>query len=208
VQIIRNDHGGEALTRERPAAGSSPIRLHERHAGITRTLSTAKTLQSRAAKTRMPARLRSRRRAPGGVTSCGRAPPFGRRLGAMQISSSSAQEKSSRPDCANEQPQRGEALPCAEAPSEWVVRWAQLVTPRPGARRRERRPGGMRVSSAARGLQVFAVDNVPQLIAGVAFVQADLESCQRWPFAGQRFAAWSLRIICTAAVGAARAVGR
>ncbi|HKC31301.1 MAG TPA: class I SAM-dependent methyltransferase [Burkholderiales bacterium] len=76
----------------------------------------------------------------------------------------------------------------AEAPSEWVVRWAQLVTRGPvldvasGSGRHAR-------FFAGRGLAVVAVDNAPQLIPGVTFVQADLESGERWPFAGQRFAA-------------------
>jgi len=76
----------------------------------------------------------------------------------------------------------------AEAPSEWVVRWAQLVTRGPvldvasGAGRHAR-------FFAGRGLAVVAVDNAPQSIPGATFVQADLESGQRWPFAGQRFAA-------------------
>jgi len=76
----------------------------------------------------------------------------------------------------------------AEAPSEWVVRWSQLVTRGPvldvasGAGRHAR-------FFAGRGLAVVAVDSVPQSIPGVTFVQADLESGQRWPFAGQRFAA-------------------
>ena len=76
----------------------------------------------------------------------------------------------------------------AEAPSEWVVRWAQLVTRGPvldvasGAGRHAR-------FFAGRGLRVVAVDNVLQRIPGVTFVQADLESGERWPFAGQRFAA-------------------
>jgi SAM-dependent methyltransferase len=75
----------------------------------------------------------------------------------------------------------------AEAPSAWVVRWAQLVTHGPvldvasGAGRHAR-------FFAGRGLDVVAVDNVPQRIPGVTFVQADLESGP-WPFAGQRFAA-------------------
>jgi SAM-dependent methyltransferase len=76
----------------------------------------------------------------------------------------------------------------AEAPSEWVVRWAQLVTRGPvldvasGAGRHAR-------FFAGRGLEVVAVDNLPQRIPGVTFMQADLENGQRWPFAGQRFAA-------------------
>jgi len=69
-----------------------------------------------------------------------------------------------------------------------VARWAQLVTRGPvldvasGAGRHAR-------FFAGRGLQVVAVDNVAQRIPGVTFVQADLESGERWPFAGQRFAA-------------------
>jgi SAM-dependent methyltransferase len=76
----------------------------------------------------------------------------------------------------------------AEAPSEWVVRWAQLVRRGPvldvasGAGRHAR-------FFAGRGLAVVAVDTAPQSIPGVTFVQADLESGQRWPFTGQRFAA-------------------
>src|SRR2546425_12250608 len=76
----------------------------------------------------------------------------------------------------------------AGAPAEWVVRWAQLVTRGPvldvasGAGRHAR-------FFAGRGLAVVAVDNVPQSIPGATFVQADLEGGQRWPFAGQRFAA-------------------
>src|SRR6267143_1081552 len=37
--------------------------------------------------------------------------------------------------------------------------------------------------------QIATVDSVPQLIPGVTFVPADLENGERWPFAGQRFAA-------------------
>ena len=68
------------------------------------------------------------------------------------------------------------------------MRWAQLVTRGPvldvasGAGRHAR-------FFAGRGLEVVAVDNLPQRIPGVTFVQADLENGQRWPFAGQRFAA-------------------
>jgi SAM-dependent methyltransferase len=75
-----------------------------------------------------------------------------------------------------------------ESPSEWVVRWAPLVKCGPvldvasGAGRHAR-------FLAARGLEVVAVDREPQAIPGVRFVQADLESGNPWPFAGQRFAA-------------------
>jgi len=69
-----------------------------------------------------------------------------------------------------------------------VVRWGKLVTRGPvldvasGAGRHAR-------FFAARGLAVVAVDSVPQSIPGVTFVPADLENGERWPFAGQRFAA-------------------
>lgn len=42
---------------------------------------------------------------------------------------------------------------------------------------------------AARGLKVVAVDRAAQVIAGVDFVQADLEGGQPWPFAETRFGA-------------------
>ena len=75
-----------------------------------------------------------------------------------------------------------------EQPSEWVARWAHLI---------ERGPvldvasGGGRHARlfAARGLEVVAVDREPQSIAGVSFVQADLEDGSPWPFAGRRFGA-------------------
>ena len=75
-----------------------------------------------------------------------------------------------------------------ESPSEWVVRWAPLVTRGPvldlasGAGRHAR-------FFAGRGLDVVAVDREPQDIPGVKFVQADLEGGKAWPFPGQRFAA-------------------
>src|SRR2546429_8412960 len=71
----------------------------------------------------------------------------------------------------------------AEAPSEWVVRWAQLVTRGPvldvasGAGRHAR-------FFAGRGLAVVAVDSGPQTIPGATFVQADLGSGQRRRFPG------------------------
>jgi SAM-dependent methyltransferase len=75
-----------------------------------------------------------------------------------------------------------------ELPSDWVLRWAPLV---------ERGPvldlacGGGRHARlfAERGLEVLALDREPQSIAGVKFVQADLEDGRPWPFKGQRFAA-------------------
>jgi SAM-dependent methyltransferase len=75
-----------------------------------------------------------------------------------------------------------------EAPSEWVVRWASLVTRGPvldvaaGAGRHAR-------YFVKKNLAVIAVDREPQSIAGAQFVQSDLESGNHWPFAGQRFGA-------------------
>jgi SAM-dependent methyltransferase len=78
-------------------------------------------------------------------------------------------------------------LSSAELPSEWVRRWADLITSGPvldvasGA-------GRHAVFFAERGLEVFAVDREPQMIPGVQFVKADLEGGP-WPLAGKRFAA-------------------
>jgi SAM-dependent methyltransferase len=78
-------------------------------------------------------------------------------------------------------------LSSAEVVSDWVRRWADVVTVGPvldlacGA-------GRHAVFFADRGLQVVAVDRDRQVIPGVQFVQADLER-GAWPFAGQRFAA-------------------
>ena len=75
----------------------------------------------------------------------------------------------------------------AELPSEWVRRWADLVTTGPvldvasGA-------GRHAAFFAERGLEVIAVDREAQMIPGVQFVRADIESGP-WPFAGKRFAA-------------------
>ena len=75
-----------------------------------------------------------------------------------------------------------------ESPSDWVVRWAPQVKRGPvldvasGAGRHAR-------YFAERGLEVVAVDREAQRIEGVAFVQADLENGNPWPFADRRFAA-------------------
>jgi len=75
-----------------------------------------------------------------------------------------------------------------DLPSDWVRRWAELVTRGPvldvasGS-------GRHAILFAERGLEVVAVDREAQSIAGVRFVQADLEGGGAWPFAGQRFAA-------------------
>jgi SAM-dependent methyltransferase len=71
-------------------------------------------------------------------------------------------------------------------PSDWVVRWAPLITHGPvldvasGAGRHAR-------FFAARGLEVVAVDREAQVIRGAKFIQADLENGSPWPFAGERF---------------------
>ena len=75
---------------------------------------------------------------------------------------------------------------CLETPSDWVVRWAPLVTRGPvldlasGAGRHAR-------FFAGRGLEVVAVERDEQVIPGVKFVRADLEDGSPWPLAGQRF---------------------
>ena len=73
------------------------------------------------------------------------------------------------------------------APSPWVVRWATLI------KRGEVLDvacGGGRHSKwlVEQGLEVVAVDRVPQSIPGVRFVHADLEAGGPWPFARERFA--------------------
>src|SRR4051812_22211295 len=74
-------------------------------------------------------------------------------------------------------------LSSAEILSDWVRRWADLVSTGPlldiacGA-------GRHAVFFAERGLEVVAVDREPQLIPQVQFVKADLEAGP-WPFPGQ-----------------------
>lgn len=74
-----------------------------------------------------------------------------------------------------------------DLPSEWVRRWADLVARGPLL---DVACGGGRHATlfAQRGIPVVAVDRDPQAIAGVQFVQADLEGAP-WPFAGRRFGA-------------------
>lgn len=73
------------------------------------------------------------------------------------------------------------------APSPWVVRWATLITR--GAVL-DVACGGGRNSKwlVEQGLEVVAVDRVPQSIPGARFVHADLEAGGPWPFAHERFA--------------------
>jgi SAM-dependent methyltransferase len=78
-------------------------------------------------------------------------------------------------------------LSSVDAPSDWVLRWADLITAGPvldvasGA-------GRHALFFAERGLEVIAVDRERQEIPGARFVQADIEAGP-WPFTGQRFAA-------------------
>jgi SAM-dependent methyltransferase len=75
-----------------------------------------------------------------------------------------------------------------DLPSDWVRRWADLVTRGPVL---DLASGSGRhaILFAERGLEVVAVDREAQAIPGARFVQADLEGGAPWPFAGQRFAA-------------------
>jgi SAM-dependent methyltransferase len=76
-----------------------------------------------------------------------------------------------------------------ETPSEWVLRWAQLVERGPvldvacGA-------GRHAILFAERGFEVYAVDRDDQVLPGsIRFVKADLEDGSPWPWPGKRFAA-------------------
>lgn len=75
-----------------------------------------------------------------------------------------------------------------DTPSEWVLRWAQLVERGPvldvacGA-------GRHAVIFARRGCEVVALDREPRQIPGVNFIEKDLEDGSPWPLPGRRFAA-------------------
>ena len=76
-----------------------------------------------------------------------------------------------------------------ETPSEWVLRWAQLVERGPvldvacGA-------GRHATLFAERGFEVYALDRDDQVLPGsIHFVRADLEDGSPWPLHGRRFAA-------------------
>jgi len=76
-----------------------------------------------------------------------------------------------------------------ETPSEWVLRWAQLVERGPvldvacGA-------GRHATLFAERGFEVYALDREDQVLPGsIHFVRADLEDGSPWPLHGKRFAA-------------------
>lgn len=71
-------------------------------------------------------------------------------------------------------------------PSDWVVRWAPLVTHGTvldlacGSGRHAR-------YFLERNLKVVAVDREPRQIPGARFIQADLEDGSPWPLRGERF---------------------
>ena len=73
------------------------------------------------------------------------------------------------------------------APSAWVVRWAPLIA---RGRVLDLACGGGRHARYLAGLghEVTAVDRAPQALAGVRFVQADLENGSPWPLPGETFA--------------------
>jgi SAM-dependent methyltransferase len=72
------------------------------------------------------------------------------------------------------------------APSAWVVRWAPLIT---RGRVLDLACGSGRHASHLAGLghEVTAVDREPQSLAGVRFVQANLEDGSPWPLPGEEF---------------------
>jgi len=72
------------------------------------------------------------------------------------------------------------------APSAWVVRWAPLIT---RGRVLDLACGGGRHARLLAGLghEVTAVDREPLALAGVRFVQADLEDGSPWPLPGEQF---------------------
>jgi SAM-dependent methyltransferase len=76
----------------------------------------------------------------------------------------------------------------AEAPSEWVVKWASRVARGPVL---DVASGDGRHARFFRdkGFDVVAVDRQPVSLDGVVFVEADLEDGSPWPFEGRRFGA-------------------
>jgi SAM-dependent methyltransferase len=71
------------------------------------------------------------------------------------------------------------------APSEWVVRWAPLIT-QGTVLDVASGPGRHSRFFLEKGLQVVALDRDAQAIPGARFVQADLENGP-WPLPGERF---------------------
>jgi SAM-dependent methyltransferase len=73
-----------------------------------------------------------------------------------------------------------------DAPSEWVVRWAPLITH--GTVLDVACGGGRHARFfLGRNLKVVAVDREARDIPGARFVQADLEGGRPWPLPGERF---------------------
>jgi SAM-dependent methyltransferase len=72
------------------------------------------------------------------------------------------------------------------SPSEWVVRWAPLIT---HGTVLDLACGGGRHARffLQRKLEVVAVDRDPQQIPGARFIRADLEDGSPWPLPGERF---------------------
>lgn len=72
------------------------------------------------------------------------------------------------------------------APSAWVARWAPLIT---RGRALDLACGAGRHARllADLGHEVTAVDRDPQQLAGIRFVQADLEDGSPWPLPGEQF---------------------
>jgi len=73
------------------------------------------------------------------------------------------------------------------APSDWVVRWAPLLTP--GGRVLDVASGGGRHARwlAALGYAVTAIDREPADLSGVRCLRKDLEDGGPWPLGDERF---------------------
>ena len=72
------------------------------------------------------------------------------------------------------------------APSDWVLRWAPLITQGTVL---DLACGSGRHAKffLSRNLNVVAVDREAQVIPGAHFIQADLEDGSPWPLPGERF---------------------
>jgi SAM-dependent methyltransferase len=76
-----------------------------------------------------------------------------------------------------------------ETPSDWVLRWADLVE-RGQVLDVACGAGRHSILFAERGFEVFAVDRDDRVLPGsIQFVRADLEDGSPWPWPGKRFAA-------------------
>ncbi len=73
-----------------------------------------------------------------------------------------------------------------EAPSEWVARWAPLITH--GTVLDVACGSGRHAKFfLKKNLKVAALDREPQQIPGARFIQPDLEDGSPWPLPGERF---------------------